>query len=206
MTIIYLTRHGQTQWNAQKRMQGQCNSALTQEGEEQAKNLGKYFKNIDIDIIYCSTLGRAKQTADLIKGNRNLPIEYREDLKEIALGDWEGKEFSEIEEKYPQQNADFWHKPEAYHPVGRGETYEQLRQRAGNALKEIATKNKNKTVLVVTHGTLLETLETYFRRQPISEMVNGTHPHSCCLCEVRYAEPVWDVMKWNEDVQNKQKE
>ncbi len=67
-TRIYLTRHGQTEWNLQKRMQGHKNSDLTSLGKEQAKALGLRMKDVELNAIYTSSLPRAMQTAELIRG------------------------------------------------------------------------------------------------------------------------------------------
>ncbi|MEE1541372.1 MAG: histidine phosphatase family protein, partial [Paludibacteraceae bacterium] len=99
MTKIYLCRHGETEWNVVKRMQGQNNSNLTELGVSQAKALGKRLEDIDIDIIYSSSCQRALDTAMHARGNRDLQIIAEDDLREINLGNWEGLLFSEAEER-----------------------------------------------------------------------------------------------------------
>lgn len=73
-TIIYLTRHGQTLWNIENRLQGRGNSKLTEEGKGRAEMLSKRMKNIHIDTIYSSPLERAFITANIIKGDRDIEI------------------------------------------------------------------------------------------------------------------------------------
>ena len=73
-TTVYVTRHGETEWNVEKRMQGRKNSALTENGMLQAKQLGDRMKDLPIDAIYSSPSERTLHTAELIKGERDVPI------------------------------------------------------------------------------------------------------------------------------------
>jgi probable phosphoglycerate mutase len=104
---IYLTRHGKTIWNNEKRIQGWKDSQLIREGISNAKNLKKRFENIDFDYILSSPLKRAYDTAKILKGERTLEILKKDFLKEINMGDWEGKMFSEIEKEYPEEHNNF---------------------------------------------------------------------------------------------------
>lgn len=197
MTKIYLCRHGETEWNVVKRMQGQNNSNLTELGVSQAKALGKRLEDIDIDIIYSSSCQRALDTAMHVRGSRDLQIIAEDDLREINLGNWEGLLFSEAEERNPVQFDNFWHHPELYVPDG-GETFQELQKRASTIFEDIAKKHPNGTVLVVAHGIVIKTLYVYFRNQPISEIVNSPYTRSACLCEVVKENGVWNVMNWND--------
>ena len=131
-TRIYLTRHGQTEWNLQKRMQGHKNSDLTALGKEQAKALGLRMKDVELNAIYTSSLPRAMQTAELIRGKNGIPVIPDDNLREIYLGCWEGMLFDEVEKKYPAQFDNFWNHPEKYVPVD-GESFNDLRIRVGKA-------------------------------------------------------------------------
>lgn len=196
MTKFYLTRHGQTEWNVAKRMQGQHNSNLTDTGVRQAQALGKAIRDLKIDCIYSSSSQRTLDTANLIRGDRNLDIIPEDDLREIYLGTWEGLTFEEAEQSYPETFDNFWHHPEKYIPVD-GETFEQVRTRTSNVLKKLAKQYPDKSILIVTHGVVLRTLYTFFRHVNIAESVKFEHPHSTCFCEVIYESSEWKVMKWN---------
>ncbi len=86
MKTIWLTRHGETQWNTVRRMQGQLNSPLTDNGIRQAEQLAKWLAKEDIDVIYTSPLERAYKTALILRGNRNIPVISHVDLKKFILG------------------------------------------------------------------------------------------------------------------------
>ncbi len=197
MTRIYITRHGETDWNVQKRLQGQNNSPLTELGIQQAKALGNHLSGIELNAIYSSSSPRALQTAELIKGKRCSDIFPEDDLREINLGSWEGMLYSEVESLYPENFDHFWNRPEQYIPSG-GETYEALKKRISGKIEQIARKHQGGTVLVVAHGIVLKTLYVYFRNQSITDIVHSPHPKSACLCMVEKENGVWNMMKWNE--------
>ena len=197
MTRIYLTRHGQTDWNIQRRVQGWSNSPLTELGEQQAKALGSHLSGVEFSVIYSSSSLRAFQTAELIRGKRTLNIIPEDDLREINLGSWEGMFYPEIEERYPEQFNHFWNHPEQYIPVD-GETYEALKRRVSNKMEELAKRHRGETILVVAHGIVIKTLYTYFRNQSICDIIYSPPPKSTCLCIVEKENGIWNIMRWNE--------
>ena len=87
MSTVYLTRHGQTVWNLDKRLQGSGNSELTDYGIEQTEQLKKRVDSIQLDVIYTSPLERAKKTANIIRGDRSIEIIEVDDFKEISFGE-----------------------------------------------------------------------------------------------------------------------
>src|SRR5690554_4521335 len=89
---IYLTRHGQTEWNVIGKLQGWGNSNLTEKGIENAKRLSQRLKEVNFDYVYSSPQQRALDTAKLIRGDRNIEINVLDDLREIGFGSWEGME------------------------------------------------------------------------------------------------------------------
>ena len=96
MVTVYLTRHGQTVWNLDKRLQGSGNSELTDHGIEQAEQLKKRVDSIQLDTIYTSPLERARKTANIIRGNRNIEIIEVDAFKEISFGEYEGHTEEEL--------------------------------------------------------------------------------------------------------------
>ncbi|EDS77809.1 phosphoglycerate mutase family protein [Clostridium botulinum C str. Eklund] len=165
MTTIYLTRHGQTEWNLNKRLQGWKNSPLTELGISQAKALSERLKNIEIDVIYSSPIERAYKTAEIVKGNKDIEIIKHDGLKEFNYGDWEGLTIDEIERNpmYSQELDNLFNNPNEYKPFG-GETYNKLIERIDITMNEILKKNKDKKILIVTHGMTLKVLLHYFNK------------------------------------------
>ena len=94
---ILLTRHGQTEWNALKKVQGKADIELNKNGIEQANNIKVILKNENIDLIVCSPLTRAMQTAKIINSDRNLPMVFDERLSERDFGEFEGMSNTEFD-------------------------------------------------------------------------------------------------------------
>ena len=97
MNTYYLVRHGQTVWNTLGKTQGHGNSPLTELGERQASELAEALKNYPIDMIYCSDLGRAVQTAEIVGSKLNIEVEPTDLLREMGFGIWEGMPMKKIE-------------------------------------------------------------------------------------------------------------
>ncbi|MBR5696767.1 MAG: histidine phosphatase family protein [Paludibacteraceae bacterium] len=197
MTRFYLVRHGQTDWNQEKRMQGQHETDLTPLGKKQAIALGERLEDIEFDLVYSSPQRRAMETTRLILGKRQIPIIPDDALKEILMGDWQGILIEDLMEEYPEEIDLFWHHPEQYRREGC-ETYDDVRKRAGQFMERTAAENPGKNILVVTHGALLKTLYTYFKYQPIAEIAHAVHPLSTAIAIVEKRDGIWNVMSWND--------
>ncbi len=156
-TILYVTRHGQTEWNQQRRAQGHLNSPLTELGKAQASRLAERLKPIHFDAVYTSTLGRTMQTAKIALGERAIEIEQSEQLKELFFGDWEGVTFTEIEARDPEHFHNLWHRPDIYDPP-TGEKITDLIVRIKREFEAIAERHLGETVFIVVHGGVIKAL------------------------------------------------
>ena len=90
--MLYIMRHGKTEWNELHKLQGRTDIPLNEEGRQMAKIAGEKYKDINFDVCYCSPLVRAKETAKLVLEGRNIPIIYDDRLKEMSFGIYEGME------------------------------------------------------------------------------------------------------------------
>ena len=167
MNTYYLVRHGQTVWNTLGQTQGHGNSPLTELGIQQAKDLAEALKEYSIDIIYCSDLGRAVETAEIIGKELNIDIHPTESLREMGFGVWEGMPLREIEKIYPESFKMWRNEPEKVHIEG-GETLDMIKQRQDKLIEELNKKYKNKHILLVSHSVtvrvmLLSFLESHVR-------------------------------------------
>ncbi len=180
MTKLYLTRHGQTEWNVERRIQGQKDSALTPLGEKQAKWLGERLNEVAVDVIISSSSGRAIRTAEIIRGDRKIPLVANDNLREISLGKWEGMLHTEAERSYPEEHRNFWHFPHLYRPVG-GETFPQAWSRLSNEVEQLISVYNNRTILIVTHATALKTILAYFENKELKDLWTGPFMKSTCL-------------------------
>ncbi|SHJ47157.1 histidine phosphatase family protein [Paramaledivibacter caminithermalis] len=185
MIRLFLTRHGQTQWNVEKRFQGSLDSALTELGVKQAKLLRDRLAHEKFDIIYSSHLNRAYKTAEIIKGNREIEIIKDENLAEMRLGKWEGLKHDEIMENYSKEYELFWNKPHLYKP-STGEGYNELEKRVIGCLKGIIEENDGKNVLIVSHTVVVKQIMAYFENRPLEKLwdLPFIYPTSLSLVEI----------------------
>ena len=107
MKSFYFIRHGQTEWNAIARMQGQWNSDLNDRGKAQADANGLFLATQNLDAFYASPLDRTRQTALIINQYLDLPISYDDRLKEWDCGDWSGELYAEVANKWVKEWEDF---------------------------------------------------------------------------------------------------
>ena len=90
--MLYIMRHGQTDWNKVHRLQGSTDIPLNDEGRRMALEAGKKYKDLHIDVCYCSPLKRAQETAELVLKGRDIPIITDDRLREMSFGLCEGEE------------------------------------------------------------------------------------------------------------------
>ncbi|TWT00138.1 histidine phosphatase family protein [Planomicrobium sp. CPCC 101079] len=169
MLTLYITRHGETEWNTQKKMQGWQDSPLTENGIENALCLRDRMNPIPLDIIYASPSGRTRKTANLIRGNRSIPILLNDNLKEINMGTWEGKTLLAIQEEEPAAFYAFWNAPNDYVSNG-GESFYETVERVREVLKQIEHKYPSGNVLIVTHSVVIKCLFTIFNNNGIENL------------------------------------
>ena len=146
---LYLARHGETDWNLQKRLQGWTDTTLNQKGEEQAKALGRRLAGIHIGHIYCSTLARSRSTAEIVSGGR-IPITKMQELREQTYGKFQGKYFDgsdpAIVEEFDRRSVD------PKDTLDGGESLEQFYARVKSGLDQILERNTQGDILIVGHG------------------------------------------------------
>ena len=152
--MLYIMRHGKTDWNVRHKLQGRTDIPLNEEGKRMAENAGREYSDIHFDICYCSPLIRAKETAEIMLKGRNVPIIIDERLTEMGFGIYEGVEDSFQIPDCPV-NVLFY-KPESYIAVENGETLSDLYKRTGEFIKEIIEPalKQDKDILIVGHGVM----------------------------------------------------
>lgn len=142
---LILLRHGETEDNVKRIIQGHLPGKLTENGILQAQKAGKRLENEKIDVIYSSDLHRTKETtAEILKFQQNVQVHYTEEIREIDMGDYSGKTMEEL-----NWNKNF---KEKYIPPKNGESTEQLYDRIEKFIKSLVEKHSEETVLCVTHG------------------------------------------------------
>jgi probable phosphoglycerate mutase len=158
-TDILLIRHGETAWNAERRLQGHLDIPLNDEGERQAALLARALAAETIDVLVASDLRRARQTAQAVADLRGLALDIEPALRERGYGGFEGLLYSEIEQRFPREFAAWQARDvEAQLPPGRnvGESFRTFFDRATGAIVALAAANPGKTIALVAHGGVLE--------------------------------------------------
>jgi probable phosphoglycerate mutase len=156
---IILIRHGETAWNAERRLQGHLDIALNAEGERQARLLAGALASEHIDVIACSDLQRARQTAQAVATPRGMPLHVDPGLRERCYGGFEGLLYSEIEQRFPVEFAAWQARDvDAILPSGKnsGETFRAFYQRSTDAILALAAAHPGRTIAMVAHGGVLE--------------------------------------------------
>jgi probable phosphoglycerate mutase len=169
MTTLYITRHGETLWNVERRMQGYNDSELSELGRQQAGWLKEKLTGIPLDAVYSSPCSRAMRTAEIICNEREIEITCEQGLIEIGLGAWEGKNIDAVARLYPEQSADFWNAPTRFRPTEGGETFRQVQNRVAQAVAEIVQKHPHQNVLLVSHAVVLKTLMAFIEQTALDE-------------------------------------
>lgn len=187
--IFYIFRHGQSSYNLAGRTQGQTNdSVLTELGKKQAYEIGKKLQNRGIEIIFCSPLTRAKQTADLANTYLNLPIITDEHFIEVNVGEIEGMHYTEIQAKYGEKYQQWRSSDKKYEDlrfVG-GESKKEVRNRVFSALENYAKNSPYSIMAISSHGIML-TQVLLALGQEIKDIPNGA-----ILC-LSYSNQQWQV-------------
>lgn len=160
---LYVTRHGQTQWNKDNLICGATDIELNEKGVEQARELAAMLKNESIDVIYASPLTRAQKTAKIISNELHIPVVTDQRLFEQDFGIYEGKDrgaegFSDLKQQFAFTGA-------------QNESLLHLAQRVYNFLDDIKEKHGDKNVLAVSHGGVCRMIYTYFNSMSNEEFL-----------------------------------
>lgn len=176
---LYIIRHGETEWNKLKKLQGQSDVPLNDYGRELAQITGDALKEVQFDVVYASPLSRAYETAKIIVGGREVEVQTDERLKEISFGIAEGKESATLGEDF----ANFFFAPEKFVPLEKGESYADVLKRAGAFFEDVITplRNTDKTVLIVAHGAMNKAIMNYFKKIDIKDFWKGEFQSNCCV-------------------------
>lgn len=154
-----LVRHGETAWNAERRLQGHLDIALNPTGQRQAAAVAAALADTPIDVIVSSDLQRASQTAHAIAASHKLPVQVDRRLRERCYGGFEGLLYAEIEQRFPHEFAK-WQAREvdAVLPSGAnlGESFRAFYERSTEAIIARATRYPGQTMVLVAHGGVLE--------------------------------------------------
>ena len=157
MTNIYLVRHGQTDTNSKGILAGWYPSRPTELGLRQGEAAAEYLKNVPFDAVYSSDIERAMVLAGQAAALHGLPVIPDPDLRELWVGEWEGRPVEELKAEYPEAFG-VWMTDPGFVQCPGGESTTDVTRRVTSAVHRIAKAHPGGTVLCVTHGFALRAL------------------------------------------------
>lgn len=147
-------------------MQGQKDSPLLEEGKEQIHALAESFMSIPVDAVYASPIKRAWQTAEILFPGKD--IIAADALKEIALGDWEGRSYDEVHNSVLQDHENFWEKPHLFRARPGGESIEDVQKRACFWLQDLLQKHREKeTLALISHTVVIKSILLHYENRSL---------------------------------------
>lgn len=181
---LYVIRHGETDWNIVRRLQGRSNTHLNEKGKELAKITGEALKEIPFTRCYSSPLSRAMETAQLVLGERDIPIIPEERIAEISFGIYEGKICTKDVYEIPDPDfMYFFSAPEKYHHPKDAESIEDLCVRTTEFLRELVENPEleDETILIATHGAALRGMLSSLQMEDLSQFWSGGVYRNCSV-------------------------
>ncbi|SOC21087.1 broad-specificity phosphatase PhoE [Ureibacillus xyleni] len=184
MTLICFVRHGETDWNALKKIQGRADIPLNSNGTKQAEDCKKYFKTNQWDVLVTSPLKRASQTAKIINESLNLNIHTMDEFIERNYGDIEGLTISERASLYPNLECP------------NQESVEEVKERIFNGINQLHQDFPDQNIIVVAHGGVINLILSILSKGEIgtgkTRLTNGS------LSQIQYKDGVWKVIDYNQ--------
>ena len=170
MARWFLVRHGETVWNAEGRVQGHLDSALTEAGLCNARRMAERLAPAPFAAAYSSDLGRARSTLAPILDGRSLPVSFLFDLREKCYGAWEGFTFQEIREGHPDQHDRLFRDDVEFAPPG-GESDEDLARRLSGLVEQLKLAHAgDEDILVLGHGGSLRAVLVNLLELPVRSL------------------------------------
>jgi probable phosphoglycerate mutase len=157
VTRILAVRHGETAWNVDRRLQGQIDISLNATGQDQARRLAEALAGEGIDAIVSSDLVRARDTAQAVADRTGLPLATDAGLRERHFGIFQGHTYTEVERVWPEESAR-WRRREPGFGPPEGETLQGFYDRCVATASHLAAAHPGRTLLLVTHGGVLDCL------------------------------------------------
>ncbi len=181
--LLYIIRHGETEWNVEGRLQGQSDTQLDEKGIRLARVTAEALRDVPFDLGITSPLSRAKVTAQIVLGERQVPLYEDDRIKELSFGCWEGLGCRKENYEIPSEHfSDFYNDPLNFQPAEDGETIQQLCERTKEFYQELIRREEyqDKTILIASHGcatrALLRNVYT-----DLDDFWHGSVPLNCAV-------------------------
>lgn len=193
---IYIVRHGETMWNKEKKLQGGTDIELNENGRRLALITGERLAGIHFDKIYSSPLKRAYETACLIRGDRDIPIETNELIKELSFGEWEGENASLLLKDDTQKFKYFFKQPHLYEPTTNGESLESLCKRAAAFMTDYIEKDaaNYERVMITAHGAINKAMMMHVKKHSMENFWSGGLQKNCNCIILDYSDGKYRII------------
>lgn len=167
--MLYIMRHGKTDWNVQRKLQGRTDIPLNDTGRQMAEEVREECSGIKFDVCYVSPLIRARETAEIALKGLGVPIIPDDRLKEMCFGVYEGFQDCFHHPETPMYT--FFFSPEKYTPAEGGETFDELFARTGDFIKNTLRPelDAGKNVLIVGHGAMNCSIICQIKNKPLEK-------------------------------------
>ena len=195
-TQICLVRHGETEWNAERRIQGQIDIDLNEIGRRQAKAAGRWLKSAGIVALYSSDLKRAWATAQAIGAELALVPSPLPEMRERRYGVFEGLTYDEAKAKHPAGYAAFEGRNADY-CFENGESLQAMFERVTAKLKALAAAHPGQTVAVVVHGGVLDIINRFVRGNSLETQRDFLIPNAG-INWISSVDGQWSLTAWGE--------
>lgn len=195
VTRFCLIRHGETAWNLDRRLQGQLDVDLNPLGRHQAQAAASWLAGEPVDALYASDLKRAWHTAERLELTLNLPRRAAPEFRERRYGAFEGLTYEQAAERYPDAYRHFEVRhPDQPLPQG-GESLRALFGRVTEKLLALAREHRGQTVVIVTHGGVLDVVNRFVRQIPLDAPRDFVIPNAG-LNWITEASGRWEIEAW----------
>lgn len=195
-TRFIVVRHGETAWNAQGRIQGHLDSPLNEEGLAQAILVGERLARESIDTILCSDLGRVLQTVQPLADRVGIEPVRHAQLRERCLGIFQGLTSAECQARHPGDYARF-HGRDVDHVVPGSESIRQVYARVSTFFDAKAREHAGSTVVVVTHGGIIDALYRHVTGTPL-EKLRDFPIYNASLNWMCWEADRWQLERWGD--------
>ncbi|MDR5832876.1 histidine phosphatase family protein [Caballeronia sp. LZ034LL] len=197
-TQVLFIRHGETDWNRLKRIQGHVDIPLSAHGVQQAEQLGaRLAREGRLDAVYSSDLQRARQTAQPFADALGLEIRLSEGLRERFFGAFQAHDSDEINEKFPAEYIEWQTRDPGFSPPGDGESQRVFYHRVVHAMEPIVAAHAGGRIAVVAHGGVLDCIYRFAMKLPLQEPRNWPLLN-CSINIVDYSADGATVVSWGD--------
>lgn len=192
-TRLCIVRHGETAWNAEHRVQGQLDVALNDTGRAQAQAVAQALADDRFAAIYSSDLSRARQTAEPVARLLSMRMLVEPGLRERHYGIFERLTYAEVKVRYPEDYARFERRDPEY-DFQTGEALRAFSERAVRCVRALAGRHPGESILLVTHGGVLDKLYRFITGLPLSAPRDFAIPN-CAINRIE-ASSSWKILSW----------